>query len=288
MKTLVILLSSVLLSSSAEERILEENPSGLYDSDGKQTGLSREVGKAIITTEEYELIRAEEERLAKLDSQRRAKEEARLARIAQRRQGSLEPPQDCVGYKGVTSHKIVSGDTLGRIALNLYGNSAYATFLSVYNRKPANKLFIGETLRTPSINHAFVSSEGKAVWEKSPYAIRDMVQVQERVKKLERVVDAELKDGALSEDTKAQLDKSLWELGQVKQDFIEGGDQVVDYPTSTMTQLQSAINSLKEIRKGEVGKRNSNFQKVMIYLTNSYSYALAWGRDGFANPEAKK
>jgi len=178
----------LLTSLAAEDEFLPENPSNLYDKDGRASGLQDQVGKAIITTKEIEEKQAEEKRLAELNEAKRKKEEIRLARIAERKSGDPQPPEECIGYNGETEHEIASGDTLGKIALKIYGNSAYSTFISVYNRKPANKLFIGEKLKTPSPYEVFTELEGKATWEKYPYAIRDLISIHEQIKKMEPVI----------------------------------------------------------------------------------------------------
>lgn len=268
-----------------EELFLPENPSNLYNQQGEIVGLQDQVGKAIITTKEIEEKRAEEGRLAELNEIKRKKEEARLARIAKRKSGEIEPPVDCVGYSGEKSHTIVSGDTLGKVALKIYGNSAYSTLISVYNSKPANKLFIGEELKTPSPYEIFVNSEGETTWQKYPYAIRDLLRVHEQIKTMQPSIIEEKRAGKYSDDTKAQLDEMLWILSQVKQDFLDKVEGIDEYPSATLSQLQSVINNVKEIRRGNLGKGNRNFQRVSLYMINCYSYAMAWGRGGFKTPK---
>ncbi len=279
----ILLLSGL----AAEEEFLPENPSNLYDKDGQTIGLQDQVGKAIITTKEIEEKQAEENRLAELNEAKRKKEEIRLARIAERKSGDPVPPEECIGYNGETSHKIASGDTLGKIALKIYGNSAYSTLISVFNRKPANKLFIGEELKTPSPYEIFTELEGKAVWEKYPYAIHDLISIHEQIKKMEPVIIEEKRAGKYSDDTKAQLDEMIWILGQVKQDFLDKVEGIDEYPLATMSQLQTVLNNVKEIRRGNLGKGNRNFQRISLYMINCYSYALSWGRDGFATAKEK-
>jgi|GEM_PF-6246890 len=269
----------------AEEEFYPENPSNLYDNDGVASGLENQVGKAIITNKEIEAKKAEEEKLAALDEAKRLKEEARLARIAERRSGDTAPPEECIGYNGTSSVKIKSGDTLGKIAVNVYGNSAYSTLISVFNKKPANKLFIGEEIMTPSPYEIFTELDGKAVWEKFPYAIRDLIKVQEKLKKMKPVIIEEKRAGKYSDDTKGQLDQMIWEMGQVKADFLTKIDGIDGYPISTLSQLQSAANNLKLIRKGDLGKGNRNFTRFDLYAVNCYSYAIAWGRDGFKSSD---
>ena len=280
MKFLVFFL---FVSTCVADEFLSENPSSLFDEEGKATGLENQVGKAVITTKELEAKQAEENRLAELNEAKRAKEEERIARIAERKAGDPTPPSECIGYTGVKSHKIVRGDTLGKMASDIYNNSAYSTWISVYNNKPANKLFLGETLKTPSLYEVFTELEGKAVWEKYPYAIRDLLLVHEQMKKLEPIIIAEKSAGKYSDDTKKQLDEMIWTLGQVKQDFLDKVEGVNEYPLATMSQLQTVVNNVKLIRRGDLGKGNRNFQRVSLYMINCYSYALAWGRDGFSS-----
>lgn len=270
------------------ERILPENPSSItVTEESRVNNLISQVGRAVITDQEKALKRAEEKRLEDMEAEERAEEEARLARIAQRKSGTKEVPKECQGYNGTQSYKIESGVTLGKIASEVYGNSAYATLVSVYNSKPANKLFLGEVLKTPAPYEIYTNLEGKAVWEKYPYAIRDCLRIHEDFKKLEPIISKEKAAGdGYSDETKKKLDEMIWLLDQIKRDFYEKIEGVNEFPVSTTTQLHSAYTNLQNIRRGDLGTKNLRLQRVHIYLINGYSYAIAWGRDGFVTPKS--
>jgi len=281
------LLNSLIWAEENPERFEPENPSSILGV--KESGandLTSQVGKAVVTERENKVRQAEAARLAETEAEERAIEEARLAREAARKSGSKEPPKDCKGYNGTQSYTIASGVTLGKIASEVYGNSAYSTLVSVYNDKPANKLFIGEILKTPSPHEIFTQSHGKAVWEKYPYAIRDCLSIHERFKALEPIIlkEKNTKEG-YSDDTKGKLDQMLWEMDQIKRDFFEKIEGINEFPTSTTTQLHSAYTNLKSIRRGDLGTKNLRLQRVHLYLINGFSYSIAWGRDGFKTPK---
>ena len=266
-----------------EEKIIAENPSPIVGKDApKINNLISQVGRPVVTEKEKEMKRKEEERLSQMEAKERAKEEARLARISARKSGDIYPPKECAGYSGTETCTIQSGMTLGKIGSEVYGNSAFSTLISVFNKKPANKLFIGEQVATPSPYKIFTELEGKAVWERYPYAIRDCLKVQEDFKKLTPTIIKEKasKEG-YSEETKAKLDEMIWLLDQVKRDFFEKVEGINEIPVSATTQLHSSYTNLKSIRAGDLGTKNLRIQRVHLYLINGYSYALAWGRDGF-------
>ncbi len=286
---LFLFLLPCVAQESNSERLLPENPSGISSPEAKKMNpLIAQVGRAVITEKEKEMKRNEKQRLANLEAKERAKEEARLARIEARKSRPAEPPVECEGYNGTQSYKIERGVTLGKIGAEVYGNSAYATLVSIFNKKPANKLFLGETLKTPSPYEIFTKLDGKAVYEKYPYAIRDCLSIHERFKKLTPTILAEKSAGkGYSDATKKELDQMIWELDQVKRDFFEKIEGINEYPTSATTQLHSAYTNLQSIRRGDLGTNNLRIQRVHIYLINGYSYALSWGRDGFVTPKSE-
>ena len=287
-KSLLFLLCSPVLGAEDpnQEHYHPENPSLILGSEVSEieNPLSRQVGKALITEKEKAIKRAEEERLAKMEAKEKAKEEARLARIAQRKTSSTELPKTCLGYTGVKSYKIARGVTLGKIGAEVYGNPAYSTLVSVFNKKPANRLYLGETLKTPSPQEIFTKLDGNLVREKYPYAIRDCLRIHEDFKLLEETIIAEKKSGrGYTPETKDKLNQMIWQMEQVKKDFFDKVEGVNEFPVSTTTQLHSAYTNLKKIRRGDLGRKNLRLQRVHIYLINAYSYTIAWGRDGFSS-----
>lgn len=269
------------------ERLMPENPSRISHSETNQDNiLISQVGKAVITESEKEMRRAKEARLEAMAEEDRKKEEAKLARIAARKSGEKEVPKECIGYNGTQNYKIARGVTLGKIGAEVYGNKYYSSLISVYNKKPANKLFLGEVLDTPSPYEIYTNLAGKAVWEKYPYAIRDCLRIHEEYKKLEPVILKERAAGdGYSDETKRKLDDMIWTLDQVKRDFYEKIEGVNEFPVSTTTQLHSAYTNLQSIRRGDLGTKNLRLDRVHLYLINGYSYAIAWGRDGFITPK---
>lgn len=291
MKHILILLlfSTFAFSKESVLRIEPENPSSLVNEERPNSNpLISLVGLPVMTNQEQAIIDAEKRRLEKMEAKERAKEEKKLQRMANRKNGGKEPPLETLGYSGKKKYKIKRGVTLGKIATEVYGNPAYATLVSVFNKKPANRLFLGEKLKTPSPYKIYTALAGKKVWEKYPYAIRDCLLVHERFKKLEPIIlkESKTKEG-FSDVTKEALDDMIWNVDQIKRDFFQKVDGVDEFPTSATTQLHSAYTNLKSIRRGNLGTKNLRLQRVHIYLINGYSYALAWGRDGFKTPKDK-
>ncbi len=79
----------------------------------------------------------------------------------------------------------------------------------------------------------------------------------------------------------------IWQMEQIKKDFFEKVEGVNEFPVSATTQFHSAYKNLKRVRRGDLGRKNLVLQRVHIYLINGYSYAMAWGRDGFVTPKPK-
>lgn len=278
--TRLTLFSIFLLSSfiTAEEVIFPENPSALS---GGNNNLSNQVGKAIITEQEQEKQRLEEERIAAKEAKEAALEAARMARIQARKSGEAILPSEYIGYSGQPSFTIGSGDTLGKIAKQNYGNNAYSTFLSIFNEKKANKLFIGDEVKTPTPTEVFTQHD-RSLYEKYPYAVRDVLKIHEQLKKLApTLIKQQNEDGKYSDEIKAELDEMIWVLNQAKLDFLEEKEGIDNFPTSTTTQLHSALTNLKAVRKGRLGRKNLRIQRVYLYLVNGYSYAYQWAKDGF-------
>ncbi len=256
-------------AESSLDVYLEENPSSIADVSG---GLISQTGPAVVTELELQLQREQAPTKQK---------DAVVSREELRRTGEAPLPEQCKGYTGAASHKVKAGDVMSTIAYNTYGNSAYATLISVVNQKPVSKIYVGEELITPSPLEVFTKLDGQEVYRRYPYAIRDLLSIHERYKELCPTLLEQR--GGLHEDTVAKIDQMLWELNQTKKDFFMESQEVTDYPLNTAAQLQSAYLNLKEIRKGQYGKKDVNLQKVHMYLVNCYSYAMAWGRDGFTS-----
>ena len=285
---LFLMISNALAVEDREERLIAENPSPISGVGiSEANSLVSQVGRAVITEGEKAKIQAEKDRLAKMAIEDREKEEARLARVANRKLKGKELPKECIGYVPTKSYQVTRGVTLGKIASEVYNNSAYATLISVYNKKPANRLFLNEYLKTPSPYEIFTELAGKAVYEKYPYAIRDILEIHESFKKLQPTLVKENDSGGYSKESKQQLDDMIWRMEQVKKDFFDKVEGVNQFPVSATTQLHSAYKNLKRVRKGDLGRKNLRLQRVNIYLINGYSYAMAWGRDGFVTPKPK-
>jgi LysM repeat protein len=189
-----------------------------------------------------------------------------------------------VPARAADTYTIKPGDSLSKIATDLYGNRAYWAVLAIYNNvDEIAKLKVGAVLKTPELPVVFADQGLMPLMKDEMEAL---LKARELFMKVESRLSA-LHEGAgdkpvkVPEDMKATLlaaaeaaDKAAVGLGKKK-------PGVVAVPAKMIGQIKSIAENLRELAAGENDGFGYDIDMVHQRIVQATLNGIKWARNGF-------
>ena len=226
----------------------------------------------------------EEIRLEKIRQEEEAKrleEEARLAAIEEARKDPLVDPNSVefvTGAGGKPEYTIGANQLMGSIASERYGDSAYYVIIEYWNDVKAQKVYVGQVLKTPSIA-TIVKVKGAKVVARYPEEMAAMLKLREDFLGLESTLRES--GGELDDETKAKLEEFYKVSKKIHAGFLVKRPGVAEYATGLLTQCKNIVDQFSAMKKGDLGSKNLRISRVHTSLSYALRNAMIWGQEDF-------
>jgi len=233
---------------------------------------------------------AEEERLAEEKRLQKIAEEEEAKRLEEERKQAVldaikaDPLVDVDSLtlagndQGKDSYKIESGGTLGAIASDRYGSSQYFPIVEHWNGVKAEKVFVGQVIKTPSIA-TIMKVKGKAVLSRYPEEVGEMLALREDFLALDSQLRAS--NGELSEELKAELTELHTRTKKVHAGFLVKRPGVEEYASGLLAQCKNMVDQLARMKGGNLGRNYSRISLFHTAMGYAMRNAMIWGEEGF-------
>lgn len=247
----------------------------------------------------HDLVRPNLDVLREVAEEERIKEEARLKKIAEEEEAKrleeerklaeieaakADPLVDVESLKlasdehGKDSYKIESGGTLGAIASDRYGSAQYYPIIEHWNGCVAEKVFIGQVIKTPSVA-TIMKVKGKEVLARYPDEVTGMLQLRQDYLDLEPALRASAE--TLTEEQKAQLTDLHARAKKIHAGFLVKRPGVQNYASGLLAQCKNVVDQFAAMKEGDLGRKNSRITRVHTALAYAMRNAMIWGEEGF-------
>lgn len=249
---------------------------GIHDLVKPNLDVLREVAEQERIKEEERQLKVAEEEEAK-----RLEEERKLAEVEA---AKADPLVDVESLKlasddhGKDSYKIESGGTLGAISLDRYGSSQYYPIIEHWNGCVAEKVFIGQVIKTPSIA-TIMKVKGKAVLARYPDEVIGMLELRQDFLEIEPALRAS--EGSLTDEQKAQLDDLYARSKKIHAGFLVKRPGVQEYASGLLAQSKNVVDQFAAMKGGDLGRKSSRITRVHTSLAYALRNAMIWGEEDF-------
>lgn len=226
----------------------------------------------------------EEERLKKVAEEEEAKRLEEERKLAEIETAKADPLVDVESLKlasddhGKDSYKIESGGTLGAISSDRYGSSYYYPIIEHWNGCVAEKVFVGQVIKTPSIA-TIMKVKGKAVLARYPEEVTGLLELRQDFLALEPALRAS--EGALSDEQKEQLEDLYARSKKIHAGFLVKRPGVQEYASGLLAQCKNVVDQFSAMKGGDLGRKNSRISRVHTALAYGMRNAMIWGEEGF-------
>ena len=247
----------------------------------------------------FDLVKPSLDDLREDAEQERLKEEARLQKVAEEKEAARleeearleaieaakkDPLVDVETLKlagntaGKDVYTIESGYMLGSIAADRYGSSHYFPVIEEWNGISAEKVYVGQKVKTPSIA-TIMKIKGKNVLARYPDEVTAMLQLREDYLLLE----PKLRDSSTntSDEVKAKLEELHASAKKIHAGFLVKRPGVKEYASGLLAQCKNVVDQLGAMKNGDFGKKNSRISGVHLRLGYALRNAMVWGENDF-------
>lgn len=236
------------------------------------------------TEERRRAERAELEKQRQEEEALRLEEEKRQAALARAKADPLVDVNQVSlvdsDIDGQAEYKIAPGGTLGAIAAERYGSSQYFPIIEVWNGVSANKVFVGQKIKTPSVA-TIVRVKGEKVLARYPEEVAALVSIREEYQALEDELRQQVTAKSVTPEMTSKLQALYEKAKRMHAGFLVKRPGVENYATSLLSQCKGVVEQFAAMRNGDFGRNNSRLTRVHTRLGYAISYAITWGEEGF-------